>query len=630
MCGICGIFNVSSHSPVSEVYLSRMLQSINHRGPDDHGVYIDDNIGLGSARLSIIDLVSGKQPISNEDKTLWIVFNGEIYNYRELTAFLKKKGHQFSTNTDTEVILHLYEEFGADSIQHLNGMFAFAIWDSRKEQVVIARDRMGIKPLYYTESDGQLIFGSELKVLLAHPQVKRQIDPISLNEYLSFEYVPTPRTILTGIFRLEPGHLLVYSRSGSKNIRYYQMSLERSESQAPVDWRDYTASLDQKLRDAVNRELVSDVPVGVLLSGGVDSSLVASYMTELYPGKVKSFSIAFEEKSFDESHFARAVSKHLGTEHNELMLSGKTAAQMVPSISDFLDEPFGDSSYIPTFLLSKFARQQVKVVLGGDGGDELFAGYPTLIAHKLINVYERVVPWTIRASLAPRLLQMIPVSFNNISLDFRFRRFFAGRGQPLEVRHGRWLGSFYDEDKQLLFQDWLKPVLRDTYYQAYQHALECDASNYLNRLIYNDIKLYLDGDILFKVDRASMANSLEVRVPLLNRDLVDFVSTLPVNLKLRGLKSKFLFKKCAEPRLPSAVVNRPKKGFNMPVATWLTTDLREVVTDSLSETMIKKQDLFQYSYIKNLLDDHFAHRRDNRKPLWTLLVFQLWYAKYIA
>lgn len=630
MCGICGIVGDQIAFRANQPILEKMLASIRHRGPDDNGTYVDDDALLGSVRLSIIDLSTGHMPICNEAGDIWIVFNGEIYNYQSLREYLLVRGHQFKSQSDTEVVVHLYEEFGVECVQHLNGIFAFAIWDRKQKRLFLARDRMGIKPLYYTEIGDQLVFASEMRAILAHSRVKRDIDPVSLNEYLSFEYVPSPRTIITNIFRIPAGCWATYSKAGLKVESYYQLSLARSEMQPPVDWRDYTARLDERLQASIKQELVSDVPVGVLLSGGVDSSTVAAYMAELYPRKVKSFSIGFEEKSFDESIFARRVAKHLGTEHNELILSAKKAGEMVANIADYLDEPFGDSSFIPTFLLSQFARQQVKVALGGDGGDELFAGYPTLIAHKMINYYERIAPWTFRAHLAPAILKILPVSFNNISFDFKVRRFLSGRGYPIEVRHQRWLGSLYDEDKQDLLQDWLKPVLRDTYYMAYHYSRKCDAVQYLNRLLYNDINLYLEGDILFKVDRASMASSLEVRVPLLNRDLVDYISTLPIELKLRGITGKYILKKCVEHRLPSDIINRPKKGFNMPVAHWMTRDLRELVEDSFSETTLKNQGLFKHGFIRKLFDDHLEYRRDNRKPLWTLLVFQLWYAKYIA
>jgi asparagine synthase (glutamine-hydrolysing) len=586
-------------------------------------------VGLGSCRLSIIDLAGGRQPIANEDESAWIIFNGEIYNYRELRVYLEKRGHVFRTRTDTEVILHLYEEFGADCVDKLDGIFAFAVWDISHREVLIARDRMGIKPLYYTEVADQLIFGSELRALLVHPAVKRDIDPVSLNEYLSYEYVPTPRTIIRDIYRLEPGHVLLYSAKGLQLRRYWSASLARSESRPPVDWRDYVSDLYAVLEEAVKKELVSDVPIGVLLSGGIDSSTVAAMMVASHPGTVASFSIGFKESTFDESHYARLVADHLGTRHYELILTGQMAAQMVPTITDFLDEPFGDSSFVPTLLLSRFAREHVKVVLGGDGGDELFAGYPTLVAHRLIEYYERLVPRVARTYIVPRMIDWMPVSFGNISLDFRVRRFLAGRGVSLHERHHRWLGSFADEEKSSLLQDWLKPVLRDTYAQAYAYARECDAHLPLNRIIYDDMRMYLEGNILFKVDRASMATSLEVRVPLLNRDVVGFVTDLPLELKLHWFTGKYVLRKSMERVLPREVIRRAKKGFNMPLAHWLTGDLRDLTLDMLGEARVNRQGFFNHAYIQCLLDEHFARRRDHRKLLWTLLIFQLWYESYI-
>ncbi len=629
MCGICGVFSNNQDFMLSAAILQKMTDSIHHRGPDEEGLLRHPQIGLGSRRLSIIDIRGGQQPIANEDQSIWIVFNGEIYNFRELRRFLKQKNHQFRTQTDTEVILHLYEEVGVACVEHLNGIFSFAIWDSQKQEIFLARDRFGIKPLYYTEVNNQLIFGSELKSLLAHPDVPREIDLISLNEYLSFEYVPTPRTILKDVSRLEPGHFLQYGRNGQRKEQYWNVSLARSELRAPVHWRDYSTKLYEQMKAAVKQELVSDVPVGVLLSGGLDSSAIAALMVDTYPGRVKSFSIGFQETSFDESSYARLVAEHLGTEHHELVLTSSMAADMVPRIVEFLDEPFGDSSLIPTLLLSQFAAKQVKVVLGGDGGDELFAGYPTLAAHRLIEYYERTVPWAIRANLAPKILDWFPVSFNNISLDFKLRRFLAGRGVPLQTRHHRWLGSFVEDEKTQLLQDWLKPVLRDTYAQVYAHARDCDANLPLNQILYADMKMYLEGDILYKVDRASMAASLEVRVPFLNKDVVNLVTDLPLNLKLRRLTGKYLLKKSFRNVLPSEIINRPKKGFNMPVAHWLNSELRDLTMEMLSKSRVERQGLFQSAYIKQLLDDHFAQRRDNRKLLWSLLIFQLWYARYI-
>lgn len=630
MCGICGIAISRGAPQISRQILEKMNESITHRGPDEDGFYVNDKVGLASRRLSIIDLGGGRQPISNEDGTMKIVLNGEIYNYRELRSYLEKHGHIFKTQSDTEVILHLYEEFGTDCVQHLDGIFAFAIWNENTHELMLARDRMGIKPMYYTHlPDWQFIFGSEMKALLANPAVERKIDLIALNEYLSYEYVPTPRTIIRNVWRLEAGHFLIYNRRGVEIHQYDSLTFRQSESRPPVDWRDYSAALYDTLRSAVQRELVSDVPVGVLLSGGLDSSTIAALMVDLYPGKVESFTVGFEEGSFDESHYARKVAGYLNTQHNEMILTSRKAVDLVSEVSNFLDEPFADSSIIPTYLLSRFARQKVKVVLGGDGGDELFAGYPTVLSHRLIGYYERLVPWALRAYVAPQIMKRFKVSFENISLDFRMRRFLAGRGVPLLVRHQRWLGSFVDEEKSLLLQNWVKPVLRETYHQSYEYARDCDAKEPLNQILYNDLRTYLEGDILYKVDRASMAASLEVRVPLLNREVVQFANDLPLDLKLNNFTGKFLLKKMMKGRLPDEIINRSKKGFNMPVAYWLSGDLKELMMDMFSEASVKDQGFFDNQYLQQLTTEHFEHRKDNRKLLWTLLMFQLWYRSYI-
>ncbi len=630
MCGICGIAVSRGGPQVSEEILHKMNASITHRGPDEDGFYVNDKVGLASRRLSIIDLAGGTQPISNEDESMRIVFNGEIYNYRELRDYLEKHGHLFRTQSDTEVILHLYEEFGTNCVQHLDGIFAIAIWNEKTQELLLARDRMGIKPMYYTHlPDWQFIFGSEMKSVLANPAVERKIDLISLNEYLSYEYVPTPRTIIRNVWRLEAGHFLIFNRRGVEIRAYDSLSFHQSESRPPVDWRDYSVSLYDTLRSAVQRELVSDVPVGVLLSGGLDSSTIAALMVDLYPGKVESFTIGFEEGSFDESQYARRVARHLNTQHNEMVLTSRQAVDLVGEISNFMDEPFADSSIIPTYLLSRFARQKVKVVLGGDGGDELFAGYPTVLSHRLIGYYERLVPWALRAYVAPRVMDHLKVSFDNISLDFRMRRFLAGRGVPLIDRHQRWLGSFVDEEKASLLQNWVKPVLRETYHQSYEYARYSDAKEPLNQVLFNDLKTYLEGDILYKVDRASMAASLEVRVPFLNREVVHFANDLPLDLKLHNFTGKFLLKKMMKGRLPDDIIWRPKKGFNMPVAYWLSGDLKELMLDMLSESFVNRQGLFDYPYIQQITAEHFQHRKDNRKLLWTLLMFQLWYRSYI-
>jgi asparagine synthase (glutamine-hydrolysing) len=628
MCGICGIVRTDAAPPVERELLSAMNRSMRHRGPDDEGFYVSGRAGLGCRRLSIIDVEGGRQPITNEDGALVIVFNGEIYNFRELRLFLEHKGHHFRSRADTEVILHLYEEVGDSVVDHLDGIFAFAIWDEPRRELFAARDRNGVKPLYFARTPTGITFGSEMRVVLADPSVHRELDLTALNEYLALEFVPTPRTILKGVERLPPGHTL---RTDGRTVairEYWTPSLARSEHHAPVQWRQFASSLRQTLQDAVTRELVSDVPVGVLLSGGLDSSSIAAAMVDA-GSDVHSFSVAFDSPSFDESPHARRVAAFLGTHHHELRVTEGMAAAVVPKLAEIIDEPLGDSSFVPTYLLSKFAAEHVKVVLGGDGSDELFAGYPTLAAHKLIEYYERAVPWFARTYVMPKLMSRLPVSFNHFSPDFKLRRFLSGRGVPLEVRHHRWMGSFMQEDVARLFQPWTRPILGDAYAAAYEHSRRCDAQLPLNKILYDDMKLYLEGDLLLKVDRASMAASLEVRVPFLNRAVVDFATSLPLELKLRRLTGKYLLKRAMADRLPNDIVMRKKHGFAMPVAHWLTAELKELTRDLLSPSRLERQGLFDVDYVNALVENHLSRQCDNRKPLWTLLMFQLWHAQYL-
>jgi len=629
MCGICGIVFADVKKPVDGFLVEAMCKTIIHRGPDDQGVYVKGNVGLGSRRLSIIDLESGKQPIHNEDETVWIVFNGEIYNFPDLIQLLERRGHHFYTHSDTETIVHAYEEFGDEFLQHLNGMFAFALWDSHRKRLLLARDRTGIKPLYYAWYDKSLLFGSELKAILAYPGFPRSVDLVALDEYLSFEYVPTPRTIFQNISKLPPGHTLSFENGQTLLTQYWDMHLERSEGSARKDKLTCQRELEETLRESVCKEMISDVPIGVLLSGGIDSSAVAAFMAEAAPGNVKSFSIAFEDTSYDESHYARLVAKHLGTDHSELTLTPKIMLDLIPRLADFMDEPLGDSSFVPTFLLSQFTRQYVKVALGGDGGDELFGGYSTLQSHRLVQYYEHLLPGIVRWKVVPWFVDRLPVSFDNISFDFKARRFISGRGVPDIIRHQLWLGSFNQNEKKRLLQPWLHLREKDTYNIAFQHLNACKAKELINQILYCDMKLYMEGDILPKVDRASMANSLEVRVPLLNQTLLDFASNIPHDLKLHGLTTKYLLKQALKNRLPAEILRRGKKGFNMPIAKWLTSPLRPLAEEMLSESRLKQQGFFEPAYVHTLLDEHLAGRRDNRKMLWTLLVFQLWYQRWV-
>jgi len=625
MCGICGIVNLHGQR-VDEATLIAMRERLYHRGPDEAGQYLSGGIGLAMRRLSIIDLQGGSQPIYNEDRTMAIVFNGELYNFPVLRRRLEALGHRFYTSSDTEVVVHAYEQWGMDCLTEFNGMFAFALWDSRAQRLVIARDRMGIKPLYYTMRGDTLLFASELKAILVHPQVEHRVDQLALYEYLSFEYVPTPRSIIADVWKLPPGHYLVFDRTGLACRPYWQFDLSPSETVLPGDAQQQATLLLEQLREAVKLELIADVPVGVLLSGGIDSSAVAALMAETAPGRVQSFSVGLEDPSFDESHWAKHAAECIGTEHHALMVTAGDMLAVVPRLGEIMDEPLGDSSLIPTYLVAQFARQFVKVALGGDGGDELFGGYSTLQAHRLAEWYLRLAPASLRAATADLADRALPSSFNNISLDFKLRRFLSSADLPPSIRHHRWLGSFTPDQKVELLQPAFLPTQADTYTVVEQHWQACTAHDMLNKVMYCDLKLYLEGDILSKVDRTSMASSLEVRVPLLNAGLVAHVSTLPHSLKLKGLTTKYLLRRALSGRVPPKILRRGKKGFNIPVAKWLVGDLRELVGDLLSPAVLRRQGYFQPEYVQRLWQEHQTQRRDHRKLLWTLLAFELWHS----
>jgi asparagine synthase (glutamine-hydrolysing) len=630
MCGICGEVALGTGRTISEDTLRRMCAAMAHRGPDDEGRMVDGEVGLAMRRLSIIDLQSGHQPIGNEDESIWTVFNGEIYNYRALRDELSSRGHAFHTRSDTEVLVHGYEEYGDDFIEHLNGMFAFAIWDRKRRRVLLARDRSGIKPLYYTYENGVLAFGSELKVLLARPGQRRDLDLVSLQQYLALEHIPPPRTIFAGVRKLPAGCYLVADQSGITVRRYWDPDLRPSETRKPPTLTRARGEFVERLREAVRLELVSDVPLGVFLSGGLDSSAVAAMMQEIVPGNVKSFSVGFEDPSFDESRYADLAARHIGTEHRSMRLESQALLDLVPRLPSILDEPMADASIIPTFALCRFARQHVKVALGGDGGDELLAGYSTLQAHRLTNYYRRI-PGFVRNGLIKPAVDRLPVSMNNLSFDFKARRFVRDAARPTAQRHHLWLGNFRRGDLARLLAPEVQADLRtdDPLQPVYEYARACTAQHDLNRVLYLDMKLYMESDILVKVDRASMANSLEVRVPLLNRVFADYAMSLPIDLKLKGFTRKYIFREAMRGRLPDEIIDREKHGFGMPISRWLRTDLRELARDAFSEDRLKRDGLFEPGYVHDLLGNHLAGKQDNRKPLWTLLVFQLWHEHYM-
>jgi asparagine synthase (glutamine-hydrolysing) len=624
MCGICGLVG---GQPVDRGVLERMTRALRHRGPDDEGFFLrayedGTGIGLGFRRLSIIDLESGNQPIGNEDGSVQLAFNGEIYNFRDLRRELEGRGHRFSSNGDAEVLVHLYEDEGPRCVERLNGMFAFALWDDRERRLVLARDRFGKKPLYYADLGPTLLFGSELKALLEHPLCPRELDHESLSSYLALEYVPTPRSIFTGIKKLPAGHLLVWRDRGSSLERYWDLSFA-SDGESLAD-DAYVEEFQLRFREAVRRRLVSDVSLGAFLSGGIDSSSVVAMMVDEIGGEaVKTFSIGFDEPSFDESSQARRVAAHFGTEHHEEVFTASALLDVLPAVVDVLDEPFADPSVLPTYLLSRFTREAVTVALGGDGGDELLAGYPTFPADRVARYYP--FPRALHRGIVVPLADKLPVSQGDFSFDFKVKRFLRGAATPAATRHPVWLGAFSAEEQTVV----LARAPADPYAEQRTAFSDAPTEDWLERLIYLYAKTYLQDDILVKVDRASMACSLEVRAPFLDVELVEFLGRVPSRLKLHRFETKYLLKRAMAETLPAGIASRKKKGFGIPVSDWLRTDLRETLEDELAPEALRRQGIFETREVRRLVSEHLAGRRDHRKPLWTLLMFQLWYRRWL-
>lgn len=623
MCGIAGFINVEDRA--DRAIVERMTATIAYRGPDGDGYHAEGPVALGHRRLSIIDVAGGAQPMSNEDGTVWVTYNGELYNEPELRRELEAKGHRYRTSSDTESLVHLYEEEGPDLVRRLNGMFALGIWDARRGRLVLARDRMGQKPLFYGElPDGGLAFGSEPKAVLAHPQIGRELDAGGLVRYLFYEYVPAPHSIWRSLKKLPRAHVLVWEAGTVRTTRYWTPP---SPSAEPPDFETAAERFWEDFRAAVARHRRSDVPLGVFLSGGVDSSSVAAALCEVETARnVRTYSIGFEDPSFDESRHARAVAEHLGTDHHERTFSIRTAYELLPEVANWLDEPFGDASILPTHLLSRFAREEVTVVLGGDGADELMAGYPTFTAERAAGIFRRL-PGPAQA-LAGAAIGRLPVDHGNFSLDFKLKQFLRGAAEPLPLAHQRWLGSFSGAEIERLL------VGGDPIDIEAEHLRRSMAAgggpDALARSLAMYQETYLPEDILTKVDRASMACGLEVRAPFLDAELVDWIQTLPSSFKFGRKRTKRLLKHAAARRLPASILARPKKGFGIPVARWLRGPLAPMVDRLLGRDRLERQGIFRQDAVECLVDEHRAGVRDHRKPLWTLLMFQLWHDRWLS
>jgi asparagine synthase (glutamine-hydrolysing) len=614
MCGICGI--ASARGVADPARLEAMSATLVHRGPDSDGALLDGPVGLAARRLAIIDLQTGDQPIANEDGTVHVVQNGEIYNYRELRDGLQRAGHRFSTTGDTEVLVHLYEEHGDAFAERLRGMFAIAIWDSRRRRLVLARDRYGIKPLYFRAQADGLEFASELRAL-----PRGEIDLDALEAFLAFNSIPAPYSIFRRIRKLPPGHLLVWENGVS------EPSLERFARPAPVpndeerggDAAELEEELRARLRDSVRAHLVSDVPVGVLLSGGVDSSLLAALAAQESGETVRTFSIGFEERSFDELADARLVAERYATRHRELVLR-PDAALLLPALAEAFDEPFADSSALPTYLVSQLAAEDVKVALSGEGGDELFGGYYTYAADLLALRAGGL------ARVARPLVERLPSSGAKASFDYRAKRFVRGAHLPPLERHHAWKEIFSAEARAELRggRSRFDPVdlLRNRF-------AETDGADLLARLQDVDLGLYLVDDLLVKTDRASMAHSLEARVPYLDPVVTNLALALPTRLKVRRLRKKVLLRRAAEPLLPRRIVYGKKRGFSIPAAAWLRGNLEPFARDVLSREAIERQGYFQPGPVMRLIDEHVAGKEDLSRQLWGVIAFTLWHERHI-
>jgi asparagine synthase (glutamine-hydrolysing) len=623
MCGIAGIVSAEAGDRIDPAAIHRMCTAILHRGPDDEGVFVKDGTGLGMRRLSIIDLSGGHQPVFNEDRTVWVVFNGEIYNFPELRADLMQRGHHFSTHTDTEVIVHLYEELGVDCVNKLRGMFAFALYDERRRKLLMARDRLGKKPLHYALQGQRLLFSSEIKSILAVAPELASVNNEALLQYMYFGYVPDPLTAFTTIQKLPPGHLLEFE-NGKIGIRQY-WDLPQYGTHSPKSEEECLEEMEHRLAEAVRIRLISDVPLGALLSGGTDSSTVVALMARASSKPVKTFAIRFRDQDFNEAPYARMVAAKFGTDHHELTVE-PDILHTVEMLTNSLEEPFGDSSMLPTYFVSQMARQHVTVALSGDGGDEIFAGYERYGIHLRRQVFGHVPNWA-RRFYRERLYPLLPG-------DMRGKKYSYHVSLPWRERYvdAVALVPAFERDMPLLSDDFRAVVRtsgdpRDVMYRYFEQA---PAKDPISQILYVDTKTYMAGDILTKVDRMSMAKSLEVRVPILDHEFVEWATALPLEWKIRGGKQKYILRKLAERvGVPREALYRPKQGFALPLVHWLKHELRDLVMTILLDSRTLQRGYFEAPAVRQILDEHFRGRRIHSGQIWRLLIFELWHRNYL-
>ena len=622
MCGITGIFDTQGKRSINRDLLSRMNDSQTHRGPDQDGLHIEDGVGLGHRRLSIIDLSSGKQPLYNEDETVVVVYNGEIYNFQELAQELQAAGHTFRTRCDTEVIVHAWEQWGADCVKYFRGMFAFAIWDRNQETLFMARDRVGIKPLYYSIlSNGQLLFASELKALMVHADLDQTIDARAVEDYFAYGYVPEPKTIFQNTFKLSPGHTLAIKRG--QNIpaqqEYWDVPFKLAAS---IDEQEASEELIRHLREAVDIRLIAEVPLGAFLSGGVDSSAVVAMMAEINDSAVNTCSISFGDPAFNEASYAQQVAEQYQTQHRVEQVDPDDF-DLVTKLGELYDEPYADSSAMPTYRLCELARKNVTVALSGDGGDENFAGYRRYRWHHYEERVRALMPLGLRRPLFGMMGKLYPKA-DWAPKIFRAKTTFEALARDTSQGYLHSVSLLSDAQRKQLFSAHFKKELQG--YNAVEvmrhHAQRAPTDHPLSLVQYLDFKTYLVGDILTKVDRASMAHSLEVRVPLLDHKFVEWISSLPPQLKLQGTEGKYIFKKSLQPYLSEDILYRKKMGFAVPLASWFRGPLRERVQNAVLGEKLASTGIFEHKFLQQIVEQHQSGRRDYSAPIWSILMFE--------
>ncbi len=630
MCGICG--KISLNGAVSENLIRKMCEVLVHRGPDNEGVCIKEvkgeglrvNVGLGHRRLSVIDVSSaGHQPMCNEDGSIWLVMNGEVYNFPGLRKDLEKRGHVFKSHTDTEVIIHLYEEKGVDCLSDLRGPFAFAIWDEKKQRLFLARDRVGKRPLYYTYRNQTLIFASEIKAILQDPEVSTEVNRSAITDYLSYGYVPTPQSMFKGIMKLPPAHFMIYEKGNIKIERYWELDFSKKLELSEDEYCERTMGL---LEEATKIRLISDVPLGAFLSGGIDSSAVVYMMSKLSSRPVKTFSIGFEEQEYSELKFAKVIADRFGTEHKEYIVR-PNAIEMLPKLVWHYNEPYADSSALPSYYVAKMTRQEVTVVLNGDGGDECFGGYERFMAARFAEMFKSLGTGRIAGLIAARM------NSKRSPKDFKakLKRFLSGISRPSPERHYEWISIFKDKEKEDLFSDSFKAEIknRDSFLYLNNAFNQCRSSDIVDQVMSTDIRTNLLDDLLVKMDIATMANSLEGRSPFLDHKVMEFAASIPSGMKIKGTSLKYILKKALKDKLPDEILGRGKMGFGVPLDSWFRGELKDYSHEMLLSDRCIKRGYFRKEALKNMLDGHSSGKVNNGARIWSLVFLELWHRMFV-